>query len=149
MIIDKLCNAESYTGCHPLLSAAFDFLCKNDLAALPAGRIDLQPGLYVLIQEKITKGADEVRWEAHEQYIDIQMLISGTEKYGYAPKTGLICTQPYLAEKDVAFYEGSGNAAVLQEGEFMMFFPQDAHQPQLTPFDQPLSIKKAVVKVKL
>lgn len=147
MIFDHLANAGTYAACHPLLPAALDFLRTADLSGLPEGRIDLQPGLYVLIQEKTTKSPAEMKWEAHEKFLDIQLLIKGREKYGFALREKMSCTVPYDPAKDVAFFAGTGSEITLEEGEFCIFFPQDVHQPLLTPGEEPVAIKKAVVKI--
>jgi biofilm protein TabA len=148
MIFDLLENHTRYTGLGPNLAAAFDFLVKTDLAALKPGRIDLQSeALYILVQEYTTKPAEQGLWEAHRRYIDVQYLLSGHERMGFAQ----ICTMQlgeYVPERDFQPLTGSGNQIDVFPGSFVIFHPQDAHMPGLA-VNAPEPVKKIVVKVRI
>jgi hypothetical protein len=62
------------------------FLAETDIAALPAGRVDIEGDtIFALIQDYDTAPKAEKRPESHARYIDIQYVFSGREIIGYAP----------------------------------------------------------------
>ena len=58
--------------------------------------------------------------------------------------------EEYSAERDVMFLEDCEKAsmAVLQAGEYGIFFPWDAHKPGLCYGGNPDTVRKIVVKVR-
>ena len=53
-------------------------------------------------------------------------------------------------QNDIRFYRKIDVPAVrltMLPGSFALFFPQDAHCPQLTPLKEALDVKKAVIKI--
>jgi YhcH/YjgK/YiaL family protein len=81
--------------------------------------------------------------------LDIHQVISGKEVLGYLPrsKAGPM-VKDFLEEKDICFFAPSPEMGLLSlEGsDFVIFYPEDAHQPCLAD-DSPKPIKKVVVKV--
>jgi YhcH/YjgK/YiaL family protein len=65
---------------------------------------------------------------------------------GKSPFTLLTVTKPYDDAKDVANYSGEGKVYTVSEGTFMLFFPADAHRPNITPGGNKV-VKKLVIKV--
>ena len=76
MFCDKLSNLKSYSGVCPAIKTVCDFIEKNDLSALPAGRIELSDGAFVNISEYEPYPSPD-KWEAHRRYADLQVVISG------------------------------------------------------------------------
>jgi len=131
------------------LDRAFEFLARTDLAALPLGRTDIEgDDIYVLMQEGETKPPEQVRFESHRRYIDIQLVVRGQESIGIAPVSALTTVEPYDPAKDIEFFAvPPATAAVdLRAGEFAVFVPGDGHRPSLH-LDGPHVSRKAVVKV--
>lgn len=149
MIIDTFERASCYDGLHPWLRRAFEFLTSPELANRPCGRYELEGSrLYVNIEEYTTKPLAQGLLEAHRRYLDIQMLITGTEQIGWAPLANQTIHTPYDATRDIGFYRGDFECFTLQPGRWMLFLPQDAHAPQLA-FGNPALVRKAVAKVAL
>ena len=148
MIFDTIANADLYKGISPLLAKGLTYLQETDLASLEVGRIELEgTDLYVLIQEYDSRTPEKGKWEAHRRYIDIQYVISGEECIGYRPLEDME-TVEYNETKDVAVLKGEGAMMLTRAGSFGIYFPQDAHQPCMA-VDQPMKVKKAVVKVRV
>ena len=146
MVHDLLKNAGYYESLNPRLKQAFDFLKTADLANLPSGKIELDgKNLYVSIQEIEGKTTDLARMETHECYIDIQVPVTGTEIMGWIARKNLKqVTEKYNPEKDVTFYaDKTANLIRVQPSEFIIFFPEDGHQPGIGEGKW----KKIVVKV--
>lgn len=147
MIKDKLVNAKFYFGISDNLKKGFEWLIKTDLQEISDGRYYIDGDkIFANVQSYDTK--DNAPYEAHKDYIDIQYMIKGVEKIGIANIDECSVSEPYNSEKDVEFLDCNicSTLLTLDEGEFMVFFPQDAHQPSLNP-DKKLFVKKVIVKV--
>jgi YhcH/YjgK/YiaL family protein len=145
MIIDSLKNLDLYVGLNQLFERAFNFLKLTDLETAECGILHLQgDDVWVNITQAEPKSQAEALLETHDQYIDIQVPLTHTERMGYAPRV-LLPPAAYDAARDIAFYEApAGNYLEVEPGMFVIFFPGDAHAPAIT--DTPL--KKVIVKVK-
>lgn len=147
MVIDELQNAELYFGMHEGLAAGLKFLKRTDLAGLAPGRHDIDGDrLFALVMEYDTKPREKAFWEAHRKYYDIQYVLSGEERMGFAPLSHL-AAEPYDEAKDFVPAEGDGDFLLVREGSFAIFGPHDAHMPSLHPGARPHPVRKVVVKV--
>ena len=131
------------------LERAFEYLAKADLAALPLGRTDIEgDDVYVMMSEGETKPPEQVKFEAHRRYIDIQLVVRGQEAIGVAPVPTLTTVEAYDSAKDIEFFAVPPQFSQLElrAGEFAVFAPGDGHRPSLH-LDGPHVSRKAVVKV--
>src|SRR5687768_15721079 len=132
MIFDLLENARLYSSLGPRFQAAFKFLASTALEELPPGRRDIDGDqLFALVNDYSTQPLEACRFESHQKYADVQLMVRGQERMGIVmlPNSGLTITEPYHAERDVVFYSGSGDLLTMTPGRFTIFFPHDAHQP--------------------
>ncbi len=150
MILCPVKEFRRYVTLHPLFPAVADFLERTDLATLPEGRTDLQgDALYVSHSPQArTRPAAEAPLEAHRTYIDVQVVLEGTDTLGWSPLDA--CRDiavPYDAAKDILFFREPPQSHVrLQPGELAVFFPEDAHAPLIGGGE---TVKKSVVKVRV
>jgi YhcH/YjgK/YiaL family protein len=147
MIIDTLRQAGQYTALHPLFEKAFKFLKENDLASLEPGKHPIDgENMWASIMHAPLKTVEVANLEVHDKYIDIQVVISGVETYGWIPRAA--CKLPkgeMNTEKDVLFFEDKSQTFVtLEAGQFAIFFPEDGHQPMIGEGE----IRKCIIKVK-
>lgn len=151
MIFDHKSNLSSYRGLSKNFATAIDFLMNTDLESLPLGPVEIDgKEVYANVLEYETVPWHETTYEAHENYTDIQYIISGSEAMTYAEKSTLIVKEEYNAEKDIAFYTNDirGIDFPTNAGWYCIFMPQDAHKPK--PMNGvPVHVKKVVVKVKM
>jgi YhcH/YjgK/YiaL family protein len=127
---------------------AFAFLKDHDLKALAVGRYSIDSNdVYAMVTENPTKDMDSTKWESHRNYIDLHMVISGEEKIGVTDATKLIVTMLYDSSKDLANYSGEGNFYTALPSTFFLFFPSDAHRPNITTSDNEPD-KKIVIKIR-
>lgn len=147
MILDVLEHATRYRTGLARLDEALSWVARGQLDALALGRHDLQgDALYALVQEYDTRPLESCRWEAHRRYIDLQVVLRGTERMGWSPLGRMSATEPYDAERDVAFFDGDGEFFTLRPGMFAVFFPHDAHMPQVATAAC-AAVRKLVLKV--
>ena len=149
MILDKLENASLYAPLGLRFAAAFEFLRREDLATLPAGRYEIQTSdVFALVQDNVTK-LGLTTYEAHRKYADIQYLVRGFERMGYANLEQLKVAKPYDENDDYLLAEGGGGTLLeMRAGLFAIFFPQDAHIPNMAA-REPSQVRKVVIKVRM
>ena len=146
--IDKATFARQYQLHKDYWDKAFAFLKNNNLQTLAPGRYAIDSNnVYATITENPTKDVDSTKWESHRNYIDLQSVVSGEEKIGVAPINKLTVTMPYDATRDLINYSGEGTFYTAKPGTFFLFFPQDAHRPNVTTSDKKPD-KKVVIKIR-
>jgi YhcH/YjgK/YiaL family protein len=146
MIHDSLEKAHIYESIHPRFKKAFEFLRKIKNQPFNEGKILIEnENIYAIISLNKGLNPEESKIEAHRKYIDIQMPLSKTEKMGWRSLEHLSqIAIEYNEEKDILFFEEKASHFIsVEPGEFVIFFPQDGHQPCVTEGD----IKKVVVKI--
>ena len=147
MILGSLKNTETAEKVHYLFKKAFDYIKTVDLTTIPSDgtSIELERNkLYLFTNEYLGKTRQDVIGEAHRKYIDIQVIIEGTESMGWIELSE--CRKlfkPYDSEKDVVLYNDAPSSYIqVSPGEFVIFFPEDVHAPGIGT----QNIKKLVVK---
>ncbi|MDD2994722.1 MAG: YhcH/YjgK/YiaL family protein [Paludibacter sp.] len=148
MILDTLKNSDKYCSVHPRFKKAFDYLKNTDLVALPAGKIELEGADLVINVVDITaKPEADAKMESHKEYIDIQVPVGKAETMGWiALDACKDVTLPYDAEKDIMFFADKATSFLnVQPYEFVVFFPEDAHQPGIGTGQY----RKIIVKVRV
>src|SRR3970040_758749 len=101
MIIDKIENANIYKNFGERINKAFDFIENTDLKNLNPGKYEIEgKNIFALISEYQTKPESEGKLEAHRKYIDVQYVISGEERMGYAPLDKQEIIEKYKEEND-------------------------------------------------
>jgi biofilm protein TabA len=132
-------------------SKAFSYLKDSDLVQLQSGRHDIDgDNLYASVTDYDTKAEDQVNWEAHRKYADIQYVAKGSEMIGVAPYSSRdSIIQEYDPGKDIEFMTvKDGRKYEATPGNFFVFFPGDAHKPGLKA-DSTITVRKIVVKVRI
>lgn len=88
--------------------------------------------------------------EVHDEYIDVQCMISGMEKVYYTKSKGLTHACDYDENEDVLFLKDREGCVefLFQAGEFAVFFPWDAHKLAMCVGEKARA-KKLVFKVKV
>lgn len=147
MIIDVLNNSEKYISLHKDFKLVFDYLKNNDLKEMACGSYKLRgDDVFFNLQEYETKTVQKL--EAHKKYIDIQVVISGSEDMGYTDISNTEVSEEYNEEKDVMFLKGEVKTLRAENKNFLIFYPNDAHMPALA-VNEPQTVKKAIFKIKV
>lgn len=153
MIVDSIENLERYAVLNPRFTAVVEFIRKNDLSSLAAGKHEIQGNeVFVNVQDAPVKTREEARFETHREMIDIQVPVSGTEEHGWCPLADLPAAE-YDAAIDMTLHDPAAPAPisslastyfVLRPGQFAIYFPTDGHAPAITT----TTLRKAIFKVK-
>jgi YhcH/YjgK/YiaL family protein len=64
----------------------------------------------------------------------------------YAPMQSMTLEKPYDPQRDIIVWNGDGQRHLLSAGNFVIFFPHDAHMGGLV-VDEPRTVKKIVFKL--
>lgn len=90
-------------------------------------------------------------FEAHQNYIDVQVLLSGYEQIdvALASQGNLVTLKPYDSTSDMAIYQSPEDFISLHmvPGRFAVLFPDDVHRPNCA-WDSPSEVKKICVKLR-
>ncbi|MDR1731060.1 MAG: YhcH/YjgK/YiaL family protein [Synergistaceae bacterium] len=147
MIMGTLQYAPRYSGLGSGVQSALEFLISQDLTQLSPNRYAIDGDRVFSIVEEISTVPHSARlFEAHRNYIDLHMTLSGEEWYGYAPINNMKQVKEYNPEEDTRLYGGEGVYFRVPDGQFVLFFPEDSHKPGIT-FDVPGIIRKVIVKI--
>ena len=145
MIVDKFKNIKMYS---PLLNYLEEGLAaiSSQMTKLETGRYEFEHGFY-LVQKGETKPMTEGYYEAHQKYVDIQIIMAGSEEVAWLDLEDLSEEVPYNLEKDAAFYSGNtSHAMCFSQGMFYIAFPHDGHRP-VRHTDKQQSFTKIVLKL--
>lgn len=147
MIIDDLKSFHKYVILNEKFKKVFEFLKDNRLEDMAAGSYEIDGrDIFVNIDNYKTKEISLP--EAHRKYIDIQIVLNGHEKIGYAPILQGKTEIQYDDEKDIEFLKAECEYIKAYSGRFFIFYPQDIHQPCITD-ETESDVKKAVFKIKI
>ena len=149
MYATRLTLSEKYNYLEDKFKAAYKWLAETDICALDDGAYPVCEGVTANVQSYTTYPASEGRFEAHDEYFDIQYVASGLEQFGLCNREGLVLSED-VPENDVKFYEEPAHSAsiLLTPGDFVVVAPEDAHKPRCAA-GEPCAVKKVVVKVKI
>lgn len=152
MIFDNIKNCKMYFGINPNFEKAFSFINRVIEEELEVGRYEIDGDkVYAMVQTYETKPDVECRFEGHERYIDIQVVVEGCETMGVADISKAVPETEYDREKDVEFYRNCQTASycIAEAGDFLVFYPHDIHRPGIACDNIPENVKKIVVKVRV
>ena len=148
MIIDSLDNSGHTEKAHPQFKKVFDYLRSIDFSSLEEGKTHIEgDDLFFMVSTIEGKEREKAVLETHHKYIDIQLPVSAPEIFGWKPLCDLTdLSAIYNTEKDISFFKDTPETYFkIAPGNFVVFFPEDAHAPGIGNG----AIKKIVVKVKV
>lgn len=146
MIIDNIENFGRYVKLHPDFEKIEKLLKTEDFINKPAGRLTYEgETFYINVDEAQLRPAETAYPEVHDAYIDIQIPLSRSEVMGWMPRSTCKSLREANPAKDYSFYnELPTTQFEVKPGQFVIFFPEDAHSPIIGEG----STKKIIVKVK-
>lgn len=148
MICDQIANAKRYATLHPDFAQAIELLQTLDFATLPDGQYPIDnPNIRLFVGSEPMRTREQAQPEKHQLHIDIQVPISGAEEYGWIDAGSLKNGLGYNEKRDIEFFDCEPNTwLTVHVGEFVLFFPNDAHAPLVGTAPE---IRKAVFKIKV
>ena len=149
MIAAKNTDALVYRGIHPNLDLALEHITPEFLARVGSERVELKGGeVYATRFTYETIPAEESFFEAHRKYLDIHLMVQGSEGVEIASPEAL-AEFDRVEANDFYAYRGEGTyRMVLSPGDFLVVFPGDAHRIKMR-VGNPETVSKVVFKVKI
>ena len=150
MIFDKVENMGLYFSKLPgfeKVEEAYNNFCKKPIES---GRIDIDgDNLWCNVATYTIDPENPLKYEAHKEYADVQLMYDGAEKFGWSNIKECTITEDFEEGCDIAFMTTeNGQFFDLKKGYFAVFFPEDAHAPcRKSEFSD--TAHKLVYKVKL
>jgi len=129
MIVDSFEHIGFYEAMLPNLKCGLDAIkVLQSKGELEEGTYNFEGGFFK-VQKGVTKAFTEGTFEAHKKYIDVQILIDGSEEIAWKEIKDLTEVIPYDEEKDAARYSGTfENKILINKGMFWAAFPHDGHK---------------------
>ena len=154
MVFDQLESLDNYASLHPRFPAAFAFLRRLLSENAPDGRhvlsgTDIPEEIFVNLATNEVLPQAAARAESHRKYIDIQLVLSGTEAM-YIPVGSPAVTEDNAANDCLLYGEvplSECHRLLVRPGSFAIFFPGELHAPCHSASALPSTVRKAVVKV--
>lgn len=150
MIVDRIDRLRQYAAVYPGLEKAADFLETLD-PHIPAGKYPIIGSrIYAVVQRYETRPEEELLWECHNRYLDLQCLLFGQETILFADRDTLTDCTAYDETKDsiVSGCRCPSAPLPLHAGQFVLLTPRDAHKPKCI-FSHPSQVTKVVIKYAL
>ena len=146
--IQKLKRINTFLN-YPIFLESFEWILKNAETA-SAGIHELgKPNWFVNVHGYATQSREQCVWENHTRTVDIQYIIEGIEGIDFARVEVLGEPTLYKPETDTQKFSPESFAfshLVLNAGEFVVFFPGEAHRPKVA-VGESCMLRKLVVKI--
>ncbi|WP_022766619.1 YhcH/YjgK/YiaL family protein [Butyrivibrio sp. XPD2006] len=146
MILDRIENIGTYLGISRHLDIAIKEIQKGHYKNWDIGRHEIE-GNNVFCNRVYLETKEENSWERHEEYLDIHIVIDGSEVIRYSECSYVNDWGEFDAKGDCALapFSDTGIDLRINPGWFLIVFPQDAHMPGLR--DDGEFSDKAIFKV--
>ena len=150
MIISSLTSLNFKVGLPKVIAEVCDYLNTLDLNALENGRHDINDQIYMNVMEPETAEPSSKKAELHHEYLDVQVLIRGTENIEVgANYPDLSKYESYNEADDYQLCADVGDkfTITMKPKMFAVFYPYEPHKPCCVVNGKTEKIKKLVVKV--
>lgn len=149
MIFGNVRNLEEYPFLEEAVKRCFEYAGAHNLESYETGRHDIDGDrLFVNIVEYETVDADKRFWEAHRDYLDVHLMLGGTEQIDLNFIQNMD-VKPFVPEDDFLPMDGEKNSSViLRDGDFLICYPSDGHRTAVAVSGSE-KIKKAIFKVRI
>ncbi|MFI3210160.1 MAG: YhcH/YjgK/YiaL family protein [Peptostreptococcaceae bacterium] len=147
MIFSSLNNFDAYSNIDEKILRCIEFANYNNLKKFECGKYEIdKEDIFVNIVEYETSDVENRFWESHKKYIDLHLILLGSKCIKLNSINNLVY-KDYVEESDFLSYEGESNCdIVLNNGEFLICFPEDVHMTGINVKEKS-KIKKAIFKI--
>ena len=150
MIISSLTSPNFKVGLPKVIAEVCDYLNTLDLNALENGRHDINDQIYMNVMEPEIAEPSSKKAELHHEYLDVQVLIRGTENIEVgANYPDLSKYESYNEADDYQLCADIDDkfTITMKPKMFAVFYPYEPHKPCCVVNGKTEKIKKLVVKV--
>ena len=147
MIFGNIRHTDEFSFLDEAVKECFAYAAAHNLAQYEPGAHEIDgKRLFVNIVRYTTTTAENRFWEAHRDYLDLHLMLQGTEQIDLNFIANMK-QKEYEPANDFLPLEGGRNSSViLREGDFLICYPNDAHRTAVQA-GEPETIKKAIFKI--
>ena len=144
MVIGNIKHCDKYYPLHKHFKDVFEYLKE----------VKKEDGKYVIsegnawVNSPVKRDICSDIYETHRKFIDIHYVFSGNVIFGCCDASKLEVIEEYDEEKEYEFLKGQGNLIEMSEGDFIIVFPEDAHNI-VVDFDKSKELVTVVAKVRI
>ncbi len=149
MICDTFDNILLYCKEGDALHTAITYVRDYDHSQ-PDGEYEVEGrNVFAKVVTYETSPAEERPFEAHKEYSDVQVLLSGQERMDVAIGQTLEPAGDYDADNDFTILQPADgySSLIMEPGKFAVFFPEDIHRPGCN-VDGTNTVRKICMKVR-
>ena len=148
MITDYADKLHLYGDLQEYADMVLAFIEKQKKENLPAGRYDLENGVFASVQSYTTRPLEGSQMESHKKYCDLQYIVSGNEKIYWPSLRKLTVVDDHTEDGDYLLYESGVDQGytLMKRGMFGFYAPEDGHMPSIAVTD-PEPVTKIVFKI--
>lgn len=149
MIFGNINNLEEFPFLEEQVKECFEYAKEHNLASFEKGSHEIDgERLFVNIVEYTTTAAKERFWEAHRKYLDVHVMLHGTEQIDLNFIQNMDVKE-FVEKDDFLPMDGEKNSSVvLRDGDFLICYPSDGHRTAVA-VEEPEKNKKAIFKVRI
>ena len=151
MILGEMSHKERYFNIHPKMKCAFDFLDNCFTEGIKPGKYQIDgKSIYAVAFLDNSGQKENLYYETHDKYIDVQCIISGCQTHWYLSREALQKDGGYDSKEDITLYlpQETECSLTLRRGEFAIYFPEDGHLPAVCVAEESPCIR-VVIKIEL
>lgn len=132
------------------VNKAVEYLRKLSVTKTDVGKYIVNDSFYYYVQYYETLRDENCNLESHRKFVDIQIMIEGSEAMDLVDISRLTAKQEYNDEKDVMFWKAPLRMArtTLRAGDFIILYPENAHRGAVQ-IGEPGKVLKIVGKVRV
>ena len=129
MIFGNINNLEEFPFLEEQVKECFEYAKEHNLASFEKGSHEIDgERLFVNIVEYTTTAAKERFWEAHRKYLDVHVMLHGTEQIDLNFIQNMDVKE-FVEKDDFLPMDGEKNSSVvLRDGDFLICYPSDGHR---------------------
>lgn len=149
MIFGQIGDWEESSFLEDPIKECFAYLKSHDVASYENGSHGIDGDrLFVNVMEYTTTTPKNRFWEAHREYLDVHVVLSGQERVDVNFIQNMQ-QKEYVRQEDFLPMEGEKNGSILlRPGEFLVCYPSDGHRTAIA-VEGPEAVKKAIFKVRI
>lgn len=146
MILDYIDNLKRYAQVIPNFEQVEKML--SQLTTLAEGVYPLNDTDKLMIVSGETLPVNDGKFEYHQRYLDIQIVLEGSELMVWQTIDKLTVDDEFDQQNDIGFMNGTGHCFEISQKMFYIVYPEDAHMPGRHEAVAN-TFKKAVFKIKI
>lgn len=148
--IEWLRRPETSADIQGRVNHALSYLMNLDKTNLCEGKTEVDSEFYYTVQKYNTKDVSNCLFESHKKYVDIQIILEGSEIMDLADISRLSVKQDYNSDSDFMFWNVPEcfTRATLRQGDYIVIYPETAHRGAVK-LDTSEKILKIVGKVRV